>query len=156
MKKSSLSIKVFVSLAVFLVAAIVILNIVSNYMVVNNMKDEIGQNGIGKLKVASNMISQLKDTVKREALRLSLKSEVNNLQRIQKKKSIETEDLFFIPKVLDTMFDLVSTDNMYQSVYLYMEDVDRILTSNMGCVSESDMTDTGWIKYYFLFMVSGT
>ena len=148
MKKSSLSIKVFVSLAVFLVSAIVILNIVSNYMVVNNMKDEIGQNGIGKLKVASNMISQLKDTVKREALRLSLKSEVNNLQHIQKKKSIETEDLFFIPKVLDTMFDLVSTDNMYQSVYLYMEDVDRILTSNMGCVSESDMTDTGWIQYY--------
>ena len=148
MKKYSLSIKMFISLTVFLVAVLIIINIASNYLVVKSIESEIGENCIGKLKVASNMLSQMKETVKREAVRLSLKTEVNNLARLQKKKSIEIEDLFMIPEVEDTMFDLVSTDNMYHSVYLYMDNVDRVITSNAGFVSERDMIDTGWMKYY--------
>lgn len=158
MKNNSLSIKLFTALTLSLVITVVIFNIISNYAVMNSFEYEISKNSIGKLKVAENMIVQLKDTINKDTIRLTVNSAVNALADIQENKAnlFNTDNLFKLSKVIDIISEIVKTNNSYHSIYLYLEDLGYVFTSSQGFVSENSLSDTGWMKYYKDFKKNGT
>lgn len=138
----------FIALTLFLAISLIIINIVSSYFVMKSIEDEISKNCISKLKVAENVVVRLKDSIARETVRLSAMAEISDLQIIQKKKQVECKDLFILSKALEPISHLINTDSIYHSIYIYLEDLDRIITTNKGFEYLSDLTDNGWIEPY--------
>lgn len=157
MRNNSLSIKLFVSLSLLLVAMVIIFSIISNYAVVNSSEIEISKNCIGRLKVAENTLLQLKDSINKDTIRLSVNSAINDLGNIRSKSDwlFDSQNLFKLSKVIDVILQTVNTNSSYHSVYLYLEEMGYTFTSNYGFVSNKNLMDTGWMKYYRNYKLKG-
>lgn len=70
-KNYPLIVKLFFSLALFIIASIFIISLVSNYIILHFSENEIGKSGIGKLKVVNSLAELPADEVNKDALRLS-------------------------------------------------------------------------------------
>lgn len=163
MKSHSLFLKLFVSSAALLIIIVAVFIIISDYAIMNSSKSEIGQNCVSKLKVAENTVFQFKDTINREAVRLSVNSAIINLSGMTKFKADnshnwfpDTRDLSKLFNAVNVVFETFDTNSNYYSIYLYLDDLGYSLTTNQGFISNSELIDTGWLKYYEEYKNKGT
>lgn len=110
---------------------------------------EISKSGIGKLKVAKSTTDLLTTTISNDTLRLSLDTGLNNLYGVDdlKAASKNGDALLLLYQFQSTLSDIVKTNNLYQSVYIYLDNSNYVLTSD-GVIQKDSFEDTGWIKYY--------
>lgn len=160
MKNRSFSFKLFVSFSVLLVVVTIIYVVVYDNAVINSSKKEIGRNCIGRLKMAENSVLEFKNTIRKDAIRLSSSSKINALGEISGKNSdrqtFDTSDLMKFSSALDVILEVVNTNTRYESICLYLQDLGYSLTSNQGFVSNDDLKDTQWLKYYNDYKTKGS
>jgi AraC-like DNA-binding protein len=157
MKDLSLLIKIFLCLALFIIIPVVIVSAISNYTLLNYTENEIGKSGIGKLKVAKSSCELLADYVRRDTLRLSLNSDLNELNNIPKYETAlkDIRQLTHISRTLGLLSETNRTNNIYHSIYIYLNDTDYILSSTFSepetVIGKDEYRDAGWVKYYHNF-----
>lgn len=162
MKNFPLLPKLFFSLALFIIIPVIIVSIITNYTILHYAENEISKSGIGKLKVAKSLTEILTDNVSRETLRISLNNDLNNLSRITTYKPVlkDINQLSLISRALGIISEMVKTNSLYHSVYLYLDDADFILTSSFtepeNVITKQTYMDTGWIKHYQAFKKNKT
>lgn len=149
MKTYSLFIKFLISLILLLVLPVSIIETISNYEILKYSEDEISNYGIGKLKVAENILIQLKETVFNDSVKISVNATINGLSNYN--NSIDMTDgnnLLYVTHILDTLAELPKINNKYKSIYLYLDNFNYAFTSDYDFIKKDMLPDTGWLKYY--------
>lgn len=160
MKNYSFSLKLFISFSLLLLVITIIYVIAYDNAVINSSKKEIGKNCIGKLKVAENTILEFKNTIRKDTIRLSVNNAINVLSEIKfsdnnSERVIDSNDLIRLSNALEVILEAVNTNARYESIYLCIEDIGYSLTSNQGFVPNTNLNDTGWLKYYNDYKTKG-
>jgi AraC-like DNA-binding protein len=148
-KNYTLIVKLFIALSLFIIIPVIIVATSTNYTIKDYSETEISKSGIGKLKVA-NQITDLFDAfVKKDALRISLDSNLTNFYDRTKfdANSKNKEDLFVMYKIQNMLSDIVNTNDQYHSVYLYLDNSNYVITNEKVCLKEN-FDDTEWVKSY--------
>lgn len=149
MKNNSFFIKLFISLIILSAVPLIIIDSISNYAILKSSEAQIGNNSIGKLKVADNTLKQLESTVFNDSVRISVNASINDLSSFNKKTNIISgNNLSIVLHAMNTLNDLVKVNDEYVSVYLYLDDFPYVFTTNNDLVNKSTFIDKGWLKYY--------
>jgi YesN/AraC family two-component response regulator len=157
MKDLPLLLKLFLCLALFIVIPVMIVSAISNYTMLNYTENEIGKSGIGKLKVAKSSSELLADSIRRDIIRLSLNSDLNELSDIHQYAAglKDIRQLSFISGTLGALSETLRTNNIYDSLYVYLNNTDYILSSTISepesVIYKADYRDADWIQYYTHF-----
>lgn len=150
MKDRPLFLKTFTTFAAMLLIIAFVIGTVFNYSLIHYSESEISKASIGKLRVIYNINDMLVENVNREALRLSIDSYLNTLNSGLK----GYEDMNYMNKTVNirniysVLDQAVNANDAISSVYIYMEDEDLIISSNLGVGSTETFYDTGWLKQY--------
>lgn len=151
MKNYSFSFKLFVPFCILLMLITIVYIIVYDNSVINSSRAEIGKNCIGKLKVAETTVQEFKNTVRKDIIRLSVNSSVNELSKLSNNRSNgewNSGDLAKLSDALKVILEAVQTNGRYESIYLYLEEIGYTLTSNQGFVPIGNLRDKGWLEHY--------
>lgn len=143
--------KFFISFVVFLIIPVIILCSISDYMILRYSEREISKSSLGKLKVAGNISSQLTDQISRDALQMSMSKNLYDLNNYRRYDQIvqHPDSFMYILKLMDTLSEMPKANKIINSVYLYVDEADYIVTSNSRIVLlDSEFVDTGWIQEY--------
>lgn len=149
MRSNSFFKKLFICLTLLLILPVIIINTVSIYEVLKNAQKEIGNNSIGKLKVAENTLEQLQDSVLKDSVKLSVNTTINKLNDFHGKIDLTNgNNIVMVSRILDVLSESVKINENYESVYLYLNDFDYTFTSDNDLIKRDSVKDTGWLKYY--------
>ncbi|MBM7582056.1 AraC-like DNA-binding protein [Caldicoprobacter guelmensis] len=153
MKDQSFFIKLFISFTLLLVIITVIYILIYEQVVINSSKEEIGRNYIGKLKVAEKIMTEFKNAVRKDIVRLAASNSVSALVELKNLKkgnrlAFDNQSLIKLSNAQKSILEVVNANIRYESIYLYIEDLGFCLTSNQGLIFNDDIMDTGWFKAY--------
>lgn len=148
-------VKIFISLTLFVIIPIVIVTSISTYTILNYSEAEISNSGLGKLKVAQGVFKLITEEVSKDTISLSLNENLNPLVDIKNINFLTDminnnySNYINLNKTISTVCDVVRTNNKYQSVYLYLDDANYVVSSeNSSAFLKENFTDTGWLPYY--------
>ncbi len=149
MKNYSLIVKQFIVLSVFIIIPIISIIFIFNYAIMKYSETEISKSGIGKLDVAKSITDVITQTISNDTIKLSLNEKLNALYGMEDIKSaLKSSDnnlmLFQFQSLLE---DTVRTNNLYSSVYIYLDNSNYIITNN-GVYEKDDFQDKLWIETY--------
>lgn len=152
-KNSPLFLKLFVSLALFVIIPVLIVCLISNYVILHFSETEISKSGIGKLKVADSLTELLADGVGKDALHLSLNADLNRLNNVTNYQAAlkDINDVMLLSRFSNTLTEMVNTNNKYQSISLYIDDADYVFSSakeSSSVLLKQNYLDTGWFRHY--------
>jgi YesN/AraC family two-component response regulator len=155
-KNSPLFMKLFLSLALFIIIPVLIVCLISNYSILHFSETEIGKSGIGKLKVANSLTELLADGVSKDALRLSLNPDLNKLSNVNHYQGAlkNVNDLMLLSRFSNTLAEMVNTNNIYQSISLYIDNADYVFScikQSNSVIPKQNYIDTDWLKHYQAF-----
>ncbi|WP_252225880.1 helix-turn-helix domain-containing protein [Caldicoprobacter algeriensis] len=153
MKDQSFFIKLFISFTILLVVITVVYILIYEQVVINSSKEEIGRNYIGKLKVAEKIMTEFKNAVRKDIVRLAASNSISALVELKNLKkdnklAFDSQSLIKLSNAQKSILEVVNANIRYESIYLYIEDLELCLTSNQGLVFNDDIRDTGWFKAY--------
>lgn len=147
-KKHAFFIKLFVSFTLIIVILISIIYGISYRAMLVNSETEIGKSSINNLQMADTTMQQLNDSLYKDCVNLSLNKPVVNMINYLGDADITTPDeIVNIMQILDLLSNLVRTNSIYDSIYLYLNEFPYIFTSSNGLVSIENFKDDEWMKY---------
>ncbi|TCL54229.1 AraC family transcriptional regulator [Hydrogenispora ethanolica] len=152
-KNSPLFVKLFASLALFIIVPVLIVCLISNYAILHFAETGISKSGIGKLKVADSLTKLLADGVGKDALRLSLNADLNRLNNVTNYRAAlkNINDVTLLSRFSNTLTEMVNTNDKYQSIALYIDDADYVFSAakeSSSVVLKQNYLDTGWYRHY--------
>lgn len=149
MKNRSLLIKQFIVFSLFIIMPVISITSISNYTIMKYSEAEISKSGIGELKVAENITGLISQTISNDILNLSLNEKLNNLYGIDDINSIlkNSDDNLMLIQLIRALSDIVETNSLYSSIYIYLDNSNYIITSN-GVYLKEDFQDKSWITQY--------
>ncbi len=152
MKNRSLIIKQFIVFSLFIIIPVICITSMSNYTIMKYSEAEISKSGIGELKVAQNITGLISQTISNDILNLSLDEKLNKLYGIDNINSIlnNSEDNLMLIELLGTLSDIIDTNSIYSSIYIYLDNSNYIITSN-GVYLKEDFQDKSWINQYLKY-----
>lgn len=152
-KNSPLFLKLFLSLALFIIIPVLIVSIISNYAILRFSETEISKSGIGKLRMAESMTRLFADVVSKDAVRLSLNSDLNRLSNVTNYQAAlkNVNDLMLLARFSNTLAEMVNTNSKYQSISLYIDNADYVFScikQSNSVIPKQNYLDTDWLKLY--------
>ena len=150
MNKFSMSVKLFTSIALFLVVPLIIATLIINYFMVSYSENEISKSAMTNLKTIKNMNELLADSITKDIARLSLNSALDSLIDLKSYNSIirDSDNIIKVNQVFNIIRQVVYSNYRLQSIYIYLDDSDYIIESKLGVVPLNNFEDKGWIPLY--------
>jgi len=113
-----------------------------------NSEGELGKSCINSLQMADTAIKQLKDSLYKDCVNLSLnKSVINMGSYLKTPYFMEPNEIVNLMQIFDLLNNLARTNDIYHSIYLYLDNYPYIITSSSDLVDISNFEDKDWIKY---------
>jgi AraC-like DNA-binding protein len=121
-----------------------------DYNINQYAEKEISISATGKLKIIRGINELLVDFIGKDALKLSLNSNMYKLyDAISQPQDGELMTrVLLLRDVIETLNKTESISDIVQSVYLYMEDANYIISTNYGASHTDDFIDTSWLVQY--------
>ena len=150
MKDYSLFMKIFINFIVLLFIMVLIIGAIFNYSIIEYAEDEISKASIGKLRIIHTINDMLVDNVSREALNLSLNDYLNEMSYdFEDADASDTAaDIMNMRSIMNVLSRMVNVNEGIQSIYIYLEDMQYIISSRTGVDYIDNFYDTGWINKY--------
>ena len=142
-KRNTISFKIFLSLTLFLLIPLLILSTFLCSTILQYAKEEIARISINKLRNTQLSIQVFIDSVKEDAIKLTTDQVIQNSADI-KKRSDAYNSYYKMNHLIDAqnkMRGMVSSSNEIESICLYSENADYLLTTNWG-ILEMEELDT--------------
>lgn len=149
MRTYSFFIRLFISVALLIIFPVIIISGISNRELLSSSKNAIGNSCVDNLNTASKGISQLRDSLNKDCVNLSLNTFVRSIGN-----SNDSQEFFHGSRVTDSLqilnvlTKMVQADNNYYSVYIYLDNLNCTFTSDTGLVANDQLKDTEWLEYY--------
>lgn len=150
MKNKSLFFKSFLLLILFITVPVVVIASIISYQMTNYSVDVIGKSAISKLKVSDKMTELVADSLAQRALEMTHGESMDDLIGLTR-----YQEVFSDPDVMMKLYsmqrqinDLSSSSASLHSVYLFIDNSDFILTSNIGTQAIDQFADLSWLPTY--------
>ncbi|WP_127585653.1 AraC family transcriptional regulator [Paenibacillus koleovorans] len=150
MGKSKLLTRTFAIFTGLLLITFSLIVFVYDYSMNKYAEDEISRSSTGKLEIIRSINELLVDFVGKDALKLSLNAKLNDLYSAIKQTEGEDRinNILLMKDMFQTLEQMVSTSSTVQSVYLYLQDADYVISSNYGAAYTKDFYDKSWLPEY--------
>lgn len=148
--RNSLLVRLFMACILFSLVPILIVLSIFNYNILAYSENEISRSNIEKLNLINNTMIQMSDQFARDALRISSDTQLNKLYGIDNYFSNERNfnEITVLSQALNIFTEETRTNDRLESVYLYLDNSDYVLTSDSGILSKTEFIDTEWIAPY--------
>ncbi len=149
MKNFSLLLKQFILLSLLIMVPVISITFVSNYTILKYSETEISKAAIGKLEVAERISDLVYQTIINDTVKLSLSKKFNDINDKNDIKIIQKDsnDIYKLFDFQSVLADVVRTNNLYSSLYFYLDNSNYIVTSN-GVYLRDEFEDKEWIEVY--------
>lgn len=149
MKEHSLLVKFITCFLLFLIVPLILASSIFYYYTMRYSENEISESNIGKLKIIRNMNEMMLEQLRTDALTISINSRVKDINQINSYQTIfnNSENIVKMGKAIDEINKLVSTSNLIQSIYLYPEKYDYVIT-NSEVQLKKEFTDNSWVENF--------
>lgn len=153
MRKRSLFFKFFAGLTLLIAVPMIIITTILSYEVMRYSESEISKSYIGKLKTAGSITEVLAQDLYMDALRLSMDGNMDAISDIYSMDRLfsDSEEVMKVYSLYRTITHLASANEILQSVYLYPDGADFLLTSTQGIVAMDRFIDKSWLADYNKF-----
>lgn len=153
MRNKSLFFKFFAGISLLIAVPMIIITTILNYEVMRYSENEISKLYIGKLKTAASITQVVTQDIYMDALKLSIDGDMDDISNIYSLDKLfsDSEEIMKAYSLHDTITNLVNANEMLQSVYLYPDGADYLLTSTQGIVEKDEFIDKSWINDYKKF-----
>lgn len=149
MKTHSFFMKLFAAFTLLVILPVAVIYIVSDQSLLNSSESAIGNNCVENLKTADKAVRQLQNALYKDSLYLALNKSVTDIGDFGNQTApFSGGEQITLSQVLNTMVKMDQSDDIYYSIYLYLDDFGYIFTSDSDLVKLSDFADTAWIRYY--------
>lgn len=150
MNKLPMLTKSFLGFSIFLVIPLVIAGFIFNYNMIRYSEQEISKSSIVNLQNVKKLNDQLVDSITKQSIRLSLDVVLQDIGGINDYKDLHNnvDDMLKLSKVYNILQQTTNINFHIQSIYVYLEDSNYVITSNHGFIMKDEFKDTGWIKQY--------
>ncbi|QHQ60883.1 helix-turn-helix domain-containing protein [Anaerocolumna sedimenticola] len=142
--------KLLIALILFVIVPSSIITTINNYATAQFSKDIIASSEIHRLQMVSNANNLVFDSIFRDAMRLSVDTSLQSLGNNKKIDEIvkRHNDMFDLLKFETSIIDYARTNDLFYSVYFYVNGADYIISSDIGIVRINQLTDIRWIQEY--------
>lgn len=149
-KRFPMIVKFFLAFTLFLVLPLIITGIIFNYTMVSYSENEIGSTAEVNLKTINNINILFTNSILKDVARISQSDVINNLSSIENYNYIKSDanNVVKITQVYTLLNEAMATNYRINSIYIYIEGADYIITSNRGTVEINKFTDKAWINQY--------
>jgi AraC-like DNA-binding protein len=152
MRNKSLFFKFFTGLTLLIAVPMIIITTILSYEVMQYSENEISKIYIGKLKTAGSITEVVAQDIYMDALKLSMDGDMDGMSNMSLDKLFsDSDEMMKAYSLHDTITNLSSANEMLQSVYLYPDGADYLLTSTQGIVEKDKFIDKSWIDDYNKF-----
>jgi len=153
MRNKSLFFKFFIALTLLIAVPMIIITTILSYEVVQYSENEISRLYIGKLKTAGSITEVVAQDIYMDALKLSMDGDMDDISNIYSidKLFSDSDEIMKAYSLHDTITNLANANEMLQSVYLYPDGADYLLTSTQGIVEMDRFIDKSWVDDYNKF-----
>ena len=149
MRAHSFFMKLFVAFILLIIIPVILLYTYSNHEVVLSSEKEIGKSCTDSLKSTDESIQQLRNTLYKDCVHLSISDALVNLNQCSSQmKNITGDQRLVLSQAQKVILQMLFSDNDYYSVYLYLVNYDYTITSNADLLSEADFKDNNWLQSY--------
>lgn len=150
MKNSSMIVKLFTVMSLFLVIPLIIAGLLFNYNMMNYSEKEISKSAVDNLKTVKRMNDLLAESVTKDVVKLTGYNKIDALSNLTQYSSFreDVNHIIAADGVVTLLRDVVNANYRLQSVYVYLEGTDYITTSSRGVVPIEVFEDTNWLSYY--------
>ncbi|PYG85842.1 AraC family transcriptional regulator [Ruminiclostridium sufflavum DSM 19573] len=152
MKNRSLIVTQFIVFSLLIIIPLICITSISNYTIMKYSEAEISKSGTGELKVAQSITDLISQTISNDILNLSMNQKLNSLYGIDNIHSVlkSSDDNLMLIQLLETLSNIVETNSLYSSIYIYLDNSNYIITSN-GVYLKEDFQDKGWLNQYLRY-----
>ncbi len=153
MRNKSLFFKFFTGLTLLIAVPMIIITTILSYEVIKYSESEISKLYIGKLKTAGSITEVVAQDIYMDALKLSMDGDMEDISNIYSLDKLfsDSDEMMKAYSLHDTITNLSSANEMLQSVYLYPDGADYLLTSTQGIVEKDIFLDKSWVDDYNKF-----
>lgn len=150
MRNKSLFFKLFILLILFITVPVIIISSIINYRMANYSVDAIGKTAVSKLKAMEKLTIMTSDSLAQRALELTTDDAMDSLTGIGKYDDVtsDSDEIVKLLEIQNKLNNLAGSISSLHSVYLYMDNSDIIMTSNMGTMNIGRFADTAWMNSY--------
>lgn len=145
--------KTFLAFLSLILLILLVSGTVMNAQFVRYAEGEIGQTGIGYLKISRNICDRIQRDIMNETVRLSANKVLNGTLS----QSLDTGAPATVRNsAIQVLYRFVSTtlneseqaNEEVDSIYVYLEDVGKIVSRRYGTASVGQFCDTAWLAPY--------
>lgn len=149
--------KFYVRVLILLAAAIAVPCITvfsaTNYVALNQYKEAVSNSQVDKLQAVGGANALIVDSLEQSALRLSLEPSIQALGNFEYMDFNPSSDnyldyLSFLIRTQRMLADFLTTTELLDSVYLYVDGANYIISTRDGVVELTRFTDQSWIDKY--------
>lgn len=153
MRNKSLFFKFFTGLTLLIAVPMIIITTILSYEVTRYSESEISRIYIGKLKTAGSITEVVAQDIYMDALKLSMDGDMEDISNIYSLDKLfsDPDEMMKAYSLHDTITNLSTANEMLQSVYLYPDGADYLLTSTQGIVEKDNFIDKSWVDDYNKF-----
>lgn len=151
LKRSSMIVKLFRTIALFLIIPLAVVGLIFNYYMMKYSEREIGKSVIINLKTIKNMNDILVDSVSRDIIRFSLNTALSDLKDIKDYYTLRenVDNIIKLKRVSNIIKSSFNSNYRLHSIYVYLEDANYMITSaEEGIVLKNEFNDMGWLEAY--------
>lgn len=148
MRNKSLFIKLIASFVAILVITMTIFYMVLEFKVFNEFEKEIVKTNTSKLTAVQNNVENMLETIDKTVLNLSFEPKLNKLQKITTIKNNNTEHIFLISDIIDSLIASLKTNDSISSILLYAEPCDYVFSSNKEFEKSDRFEYNEWITEF--------
>lgn len=160
MNKLPILTKSFLGFSIFLAIPLIIAGFIFDYNIVRYSENEISKSSIINLQNVKKLNDQMVESITNQTIRLSLDIILEDIGGIKDYYLLRNnvDDMLKLSKTYQILVDTANINFRIQSVYIYLEEANYIITSNRGFLLKDEFSDTAWIKQYDAYKndVTGT
>lgn len=150
MDKLPMLTKSFVGFSIFLAIPLIIAGSIFNYNMIRYSENEISKSSVINLQNVKKLNDQLVDSITKQSIRLSLDVVLQDIGGINDYHELRNnvDNMLKLSKVHQILIQTSNINFRIQSIYIYLEEANYIITSNRGFLLKEEFRDTAWIKQY--------
>jgi AraC-like DNA-binding protein len=150
MKNKSLFFKSFLLLILLITVPVVVIACIISYQMTNYSVDVISKSAISKLKVSDKLTELVAGSLEQRALEMTRGESMDDLIGLTKYLDVisDPDNMMRLYAMQRQINDLSSASPSLHSVYLFIDNSDFILTSNVGTQEMDKFGDLGWQPTY--------
>lgn len=149
MFKKTIFIKIFICLIIMLIVPIITIGVFVHTNILDYMKNQIKGANIEKLSIVQNNIESILRDSEKIALRISYDGRLNHLYELKNKSQPWTaEDIYIIRDIQNLLEETIRSYDNIQSIYLYNETNETVITSNKGYYLIDSFYDKAFLEEY--------